>query len=89
MICSGVFEYIRKPEEFLRRIPRLGRTMIISYCPAVDGQSRLHRLSVNWVNHFSRPAFEELLDRMGLDWEAVYTDEQAETIYKARLSPTS
>ncbi len=55
-----------KPEEFLKRVPRLARTMIFSYSPAVPGQSRLHRLSVNWVNHFTRPEVEAFFDRMGL-----------------------
>jgi hypothetical protein len=85
VICSGVFEYIRKPEEFLKRVPRLARTMIFSYSPAVPGQSRLHRLSVNWVNHFTRPEVEAFFDRMGLAWEAVYTHDQAETIYRIQL----
>jgi hypothetical protein len=84
VICSGLFEYIRKPEEFLQRVPPLGRTMIFTYSPAVPGQTRLHRLSVNWVNHFTREEMEALLERNGLRWEALYTHDQAETIYRVQ-----
>jgi hypothetical protein len=85
VICSGLFEYIRKPEEFLDKVPRLGRTMILTYSPAVPGQTRLHRLSVNWVNHFTREEMEGLMDRTGLSWEVIHTHEQAETIYRITI----
>jgi len=84
VICSGVIEYIRKPKEFLKRMPALGRMMILSYCPTREGQSRLDRLSVNWVNHYSRAEFDGLLTEMGLKWEAVHTSDEGETIYKIK-----
>lgn len=86
VICSGVLEYIRKPEEFLKTIAPLGRTLILSYSPAVPGQSRVHRLSCNWINHFTKAEVESLFDKVGIVWRVIYTHDQAETIYSLQLT---
>jgi hypothetical protein len=87
VISSGVFEYIRQPREFLKRIMALGREIILSYSPLVPGQSKLHRLSVNWINHFTKEEVESLFTEAGLAWEVIYTHSQAETIYTLKAGP--
>ncbi|HEY1662534.1 MAG TPA: methyltransferase domain-containing protein [Verrucomicrobiae bacterium] len=70
IVCSGVFEYIRKPEEFLRRIPLLGHFTIMSYNPLPPGGSKLARLANGWgwLNHFTNKELEDLFEGMGLSW---------------------
>jgi len=31
VICSGILEYIRKPKEFISRVSKFGRTLLLSY----------------------------------------------------------
>lgn len=70
VVCSGVFEYIRQPEEFLRRIPSLGRYTLMSYNPLLPGGSKLARLSngYGWLNHFTSHELEALFAGVGLNW---------------------
>jgi SAM-dependent methyltransferase len=87
VVCSGVFEYVRKPREFLQKIPRYGRIVLMSYNPLNPGGSKLDRLGNGWgwVNHFSREELENLLDEMGLIWHNIHTDKLAYIIYSIEL----
>jgi len=52
-VCSGLLEYIRKPEEFLRIAGGYGRNLILSYNLCRKGETTLDRLAKGWVNHLS------------------------------------
>lgn len=71
VICSGVFEYIRNPEEFLKKNSLLGKVMILSYNPLyhVPEDSKIRRLNLDWINHFTKPEVEALFDKVGLVWK--------------------
>ena len=88
VICSGVLEYIRNPQEFLRRCSAFGKTMILSYCPLVPGQGRLDRLAVNWINHFKASELEALFTESGLSWSVVNRQPHGETIYSLSREST-
>jgi hypothetical protein len=87
VICSGVLEYMRDPEDFLRRIPKLGRTVILTYNPLADDGSKIERLGNGWgwVNHFKRAELEELFARMGLKWSVQHVDKLQYVIYTLAL----
>jgi hypothetical protein len=81
VVCSGVFEYIRKPAEFLKRVPLLGHTVLMSYNPLFPGGSKFARLGNNWVNHFTKSELENLFDQAGLNWTVLKTDQAQYLIY--------
>jgi SAM-dependent methyltransferase len=80
VVCSGVFEYIRNPKEFFKRIPRLGHAVIISYNPHAPGGSKFSRLAHNWLNHFTKDDLLSLFSEMGLEWTVLHTSERGEII---------
>jgi hypothetical protein len=86
VVCGGVFEYVRKPEEFLKKIPTLGNTTLMSYCPLYPGDSKLKRLGNGWgwVNHFKREELENLFTEMGLKWSVLHIDRLQYLIYSIR-----
>jgi hypothetical protein len=53
VVCSGLLEYIRDPEEFLRITGAYGRNLVLSYNLCQEGESVLDRLAKGWVNHLS------------------------------------
>lgn len=71
VVCSGVFEYIRNPAEFLKKNSKLARTMILSYNPfgQLPGDTKIRRLNCDWINHFTKPELEALFDKTGLEWK--------------------
>ena len=89
VVCGGVFEYVRNPEEFLKKIPALGTTTLMSYCPLYPGDSKLKRLGNGWgwVNHFKREELESLFTEMGLKWSVLHIDKLQYLIYS--LQPVS
>jgi len=78
VVCSGVLEYIRKPREFLQKVPQWGQAVILSYNPLPPGGSKLERLGNGWgwVNHFTRPELENLFDELELHWAILQIDEE-------------
>jgi len=85
VICSGVFEYIRQPKEFLHRIPRLGGIVLFSYNPFLPGTSKLVRLGYNWVNHFTQKELEAGFDEAGLAWAVLKTNQPEFLIYSLKI----
>jgi hypothetical protein len=83
VICSGVFEYIRNPAEFLKKNSMLGKVMILSYNPLhqFPGDSKIRRLNCDWINHFTKPEVEALFDEVGLNWRVLNVDKIGETVY--------
>lgn len=81
VVCSGVFEYIRKPKEFLAKVSLLGRTMLMSYNPLSAGDSKLGRLGNNWINHFTKSELEELFAEIGLTWASVASEKLPYLLY--------
>ena len=88
VVCSGVFEYIRKPAEFLNRVPRLGRTVLFSYNPYLPGSSKIQRLGNNWVNHFTQEELQVLFQQAGLVWEILQTKNNKFLIYSLNVAET-
>jgi len=84
VVCSGVFEYVRKPEEFLGHLSRFARIAIVSYHPFVSGSSRWNRLAFNWVNHFTEVDLHRLFDHAGLEWTIAEGRDSSERIYELR-----
>lgn len=84
VICSGVFEYIRKPKEFLTKVPLLGRTMVMSYNQFGPGQSKMSRLGNNWVNHYTKEELEKLFLEAGLEWKRLHGDRVQYLLYSLR-----
>ena len=81
VICSGILEYVRKPKIFIDRVSRLGRTMLLSYNPRKEGESKLERMGKHWVNHMRRDVLEKWFDDLGLQWKVVNTREPNEYLY--------
>ena len=83
VVCSGLFEYMRHPKEFLQRIPLLGQKVILSYSPLLPGDSKLQRLGNEWgwVNHFTTEELETLFVKSELRWELVHRDKLKYVIY--------
>ncbi len=87
VICSGVFEYIRNPLEFLKKNVLLGKTMILSYNPLfqMPGDSKIRRLNCDWINHFTKPEVEALFDEAGLGWSILNIAPDGETVYSLHI----
>lgn len=82
VVCSGVFEYLRQPKDFLKKIPQLGRTTLLSYNPLFPESSKFTRLGNNWVNHFTRDEIENLFAEMKLQWRIVHQEPLQYVIYQ-------
>jgi hypothetical protein len=82
VVCSGVLEYIRDHERFLKESASLGGTLILSYNTCLPGYSKLLRMTNHWINHFSQTGLEELFSRVGLNAEFLCTTESGEVIYR-------
>jgi hypothetical protein len=72
VICSGVLEYIRKPQDFLNRIRDYGTNFFITYNVRRDGDSILDRLAAGWVNHMILTELEELFYKSGLRCKTIF-----------------
>lgn len=83
VVCSGVLEYIRMPEEVLRKISGYGRSVILSYNPLPLGGSKLERLGNGWgwVNHFKKQELENLFDEIGFKWTLMDSHKSGCVIY--------
>jgi hypothetical protein len=81
VVCSGVLEYIWKPQDFLTRISAMGTQIVLTYNTKVFRQSRIDRLSNNWVNHFTRRQLESLFQGSGLVFQVLTVRNGNEFIY--------
>ena len=82
VVCSGVLEYIRDHEQFLKQCRFLGDTLILSYNAFLPGDSKIQRMANHWINHFSQPALEEVFTNVGFNAECMSTSESGEVIYR-------
>lgn len=83
-ICSGVMEYIREPDTFLRRIAAYGDVLIFTYNARREGESVFSRRAKHWVNDFTRAEVESLFDKCLLDFRILHQDESMGLIYQLR-----
>lgn len=81
IVCSGVLEYIRDHEQFLKVCATLGDTVIISYNVYRKGDSKLDRMANHWINHFSQSELEKLFIKSGLSGECINHELNGEVIY--------
>lgn len=86
-ICSGVLEYIREPEAFLRKISGYGNILILSYNARKPAESIFSRRAKHWVNDFTQAEMESLFRRSGLDFQTVYQADGIGLIYHLRQRP--
>ena len=84
VVCSGVFEYIRRPSEFLSSIRQYGKRVILSYNPAGQSVATFERLANGWVNHLTSQQLEALFATNGLDWKLIWRQDNSETIYELK-----
>jgi hypothetical protein len=85
VVCSGVLEYVRNHRRFLKERSSLGENLIVSYNLRLPEDSKLQRMSNNWVNHFSRSELEEIFRDAGLSAECLDVAEDGrEAIYKLK-----
>lgn len=88
VVASGLLEYLGEPRQFLSIAPSLGNVMIVSYAPLREGESRLHRRLLGWVNSLRRGELEGIFTDLGLDWQLVaHWGDQL--IYKVKAKPRS
>jgi hypothetical protein len=82
VICSGVLEYIRDPEEFLNRASSYGSNLLVSYSPYLSGQSKLRRSAYfGWINHYTKEELESLFKCVQLCWQETAKIKN-QTVYK-------
>ncbi len=82
VVCSGVMEYIRDHRRFLLACGALGDAVILSYNPRLPGDSRLQRMTNNWINHFTRSQLEQIFTELGFLVECLHIAVHGEIIYK-------
>jgi len=82
VVSSGVLEYIRNHDQFLANIAALGRNIILSYNPLQAHETKLQRMSNNWVNHFSKPELEQIFAKHGLESRQIQVLRHGELIYQ-------
>jgi hypothetical protein len=89
VVCSGVFEYMRHPSQFLSNIRRYGNRIILSYVPAGQAIGPFERLARGWVNHLTSQQLETLFATNGLDWKLLCRQDNSETIYELKTTHSS
>lgn len=86
VVCSGVLEYIRDEETFLRNCGRLGSRVLLSYHAKIGRVSTLERMTNHWVSHFSRDELEILFRKAHLSATCLWqNDETGELLYNLEL----
>jgi hypothetical protein len=93
LVASGVLEFLRNPESFLRRIHSLGETLLFSYRVRPPAEPLRERLKPGYLSHLTQDELELMLDRLGYAWERVgtYVHEQGlpphvQPIYRVSLT---
>lgn len=87
VVCSGVFEYARAPERFLREVAALAPRVILSFSSRDDVPSTLQRRAAGWTNDLSAGELEKLVASVGLRSHKAGSWER-QTIYElTRIRP--
>jgi len=89
VVCSGVFEYMRRPSQFLSKIRQYGKRIILSYVPAGQAIGPFERLARGWVNHLTSQQLEALFSTNGLHWKLLCRQDNSETIYELKSTNSS
>jgi hypothetical protein len=82
VVCSGILEYVADVRGFLSRVSGFGKTILISYNPRIAGQSRVFRMSNNWVNGFSKAELEKLFEEAELKGHLLNVSPTHELLYQ-------
>ena len=87
VVCSGVLEYIKDHYTFLEESSSLGDNLVLTYNLRLPGDSKLQRMTNNWINHFSRIELEEIFEKARLRGHCLDTTETGEVIYLLKPNP--
>jgi hypothetical protein len=86
VVCSGVFEYMRNPKQFLELVSTYGEVILLSYHPYIRGHWKGKRIAANWVNHLPEDEVVKLFETVGLKWQILHGVGGFERIYRLQQS---
>ena len=66
VVCSGIIEYLQKPEDFLSNIKKYGDRLLVSY------YHKGKKLEI-WENCYDKATFEKMLSNAG--WKIITREE--------------
>jgi len=69
VVCSGVIEYLLKPEEVISNLSEFGKNVILSYAPLCDTYKKDKRILDGWKNHLTEDQMEDIFVKSGLKWK--------------------
>jgi hypothetical protein len=75
LVASGLLEFLRDPEAFLRTLPSLGDVLLLTYRVRPTHEPLRRRLESGYLNHLTADELEAMLERAGHGWERVGTYE--------------
>ena len=82
VVCSGILEYMRSPFSFLSEIRTYGGRIILSYNPLIEATSKVRRLAVGWVNHFTEDELANLFTDSNFKATIIHCSRLGEVIYE-------
>lgn len=71
VICSGVLEYAKRPEELLAWMGSSGTTILVSYAALTPDYPKRKRGT--WFNHMTREELERMFEHVGLGYVLLHT----------------
>lgn len=89
VVCSGVLEYVRDHQRFLTECSSLGDVLILSYNLRQPRDSKLQRMTNNWVNHFTRSELEQAFHTAGLAANCLDMGDNGEAIFELKRIPSN
>ena len=87
IFCSGLLEYVNDLSSFMMHIASYSDRMVVSYAVKIEDQTIAQREKLDWVNHFNRQQFEDIMRKPGFkimhaeDWkkQRIYYLERAQS----------
>ena len=71
VICSGVLEYIWKPPPSWKSCRRWAKAFCCPTTLRMPTESKIDRLSKNWVSHLDQDELQALFEATGWEWSIV------------------
>ena len=67
VVCSGVIEYLVKPEKVIPKLFEFGDILILTYAPLQDNIHK--RMASGWKNHLTESQLEQIFEASQLKWK--------------------